>query len=136
MGRSYANPAGRSGPENEREIMQMDAGMSCTAAIQEMLLHTRRGVNVVFGGAPRRWRDIRFRRMRTDGAFLVSAERKAARTIRVVVESRHGGTFRVANPWPGTVAVRGPQGEVRTLTGPVLDVPVPARGKVELIPAP
>ncbi|OGV64661.1 MAG: hypothetical protein A3K18_33625 [Lentisphaerae bacterium RIFOXYA12_64_32] len=135
MGRSYGNPGGRSGPNNEREIMQMDAGMSCTAAVQEMLLHTRRGVNYVFGGTPRRWRDVSFRRMRTDGAFLVSAERAAGRTVRVVVESRRGGTFRLANPWPGAVTVRSAQGGVQTRTGPVLDVAVAAGGKIELTPA-
>jgi hypothetical protein len=136
MGRSYVHPAGRSGSNNEREIMQMDAGMSCVAAIQEMLLHTRRGVNYLFAGAPRRWRDVSFRRLRTDGAFLVSAERRGAKTLRVTVEGRHGGTFRIANPWPGAVTVRSARGEVATLAGAVLEVAVPSRGRVELTPAP
>jgi len=135
MGRSYADPRGRSGPENEHEIMQMDGGMSCTAAIQEMLLHTRRGVNYVFGGTPRRWRDVSFRRLRTDGAFLVSAERQAGQTVRIVVESRHGGTFRLANPWSNAVTARTSQGDLQTLTGAVLAVPVAARSQVVLTPA-
>ena len=135
MGRSYVSPAGRSGPDNQHEIMQMDAGMSCTAAIQEMLLHTRRGVNYVFAGAPQRWRDVSFRRMRTDGAFLVSAEREAGQTRRVVVEGRHAGTFRLANPWHGAVTARSAQGGVWVMSGPVLEIPVPARGRVELTPA-
>jgi alpha-L-fucosidase 2 len=81
------------------EVMQMDAGMSCTTAIQEMLLHERRGVVHLFAGAPRRWRDVAFSGMRTDGAFLVSATRARGVVTAVTVESLAGGTFQLANPW-------------------------------------
>jgi hypothetical protein len=94
-------------PNPEKEVMQMDAGMSATAAVQEMLLHTRRGVHVLFGGAPKRWRDVSFRGMRSDGAFLVSAARVKGKVARVQVDSPAGGIFRLRNPWgDGTVVVR------------------------------
>jgi alpha-L-fucosidase 2 len=92
-----------------RDCMQMDGGMGSVAAIQEMLLHTRRGVHHVFAGAPDRWRDVSFRRMRTDGAFLVGAERKGGVVTKITLESPAGGTFRLANPWdrPATVTRKG-----------------------------
>ena len=73
--------------------------MSCVAAIQEMLLHVRRGVTHVFPAVPERWREASFRDFRTEGAFLVSAERVAGRTRAVRALSLKGGTLRLADPW-------------------------------------
>ncbi len=73
--------------------------------MQEMFLHTRRGVNHLFAGAPRNWKDTSFSGMRTDGAFLVSARRKRGVVADVKVKSLAGGTFKVANPWGGPVRV-------------------------------
>jgi hypothetical protein len=83
------------------EIMQMDAGMSCTAAIHEMLLHERRGVHVLFGGAPARWQDVGFTGMRAGGACLLSARRRKGVVGQVTIKSLAGGEFRLRNPWPG-----------------------------------
>ena len=97
MGRSTID-----GPPPENEIMQMDGGMGAVAAIQEMLLHTRRGVTHLFAGAPARWKDVSFRGMLTDGAFLLGAARKRGRVVRVDIASLAGGTLQLANPWQGS----------------------------------
>jgi len=96
FGQGYANPNAFAG---HQEVMQIEAGMACTAAIQEMLLHTRRGINHLFAGAPKRWRRVAFGPMRTDGAFLVSALRERGMVQYVEVESPAGGVFKLANPW-------------------------------------
>ena len=85
------------------EVMQSDLGMAAVLAVQEMLLHTKRGVNYVFRGAPPAWKRVGFDRMRTDGAFLVSALRLDGRVQSISVESLAGGTFRLRNPWAGDV---------------------------------
>jgi hypothetical protein len=121
FGQGYANKhtfAGRN------EVMQIEAGMAATTAIQEMLLHTRRGVTHVFPAVPKRWRRARFAGMRTDGAFLVSAERDDWRTVRVTVESPCGGPLRLANPWSAVRVTRG--GATEILTGAVLELPTTA----------
>jgi hypothetical protein len=117
MGRSYLgkNPA-------RGELMQMDGGMSCTAAIQEMLLHTRRGVNHLFAGAPKRWRKASFKHIRTDGAFLVSAKYEAGEVTRVKVESPAGGVFKLANPWDAPVTVQRKGKETERVEGKVLEI--------------
>ncbi|MHB0936923.1 MAG: glycosyl hydrolase family 95 catalytic domain-containing protein [Armatimonadota bacterium] len=116
MGRSYLRKDPARG-----ELMQMDGGMSSTAAIQEMLLHTRRGVNHLFAGLPRRWRKASFEHMRTDGAFLVSANYRAGEVTRVEVESPAGGVFRLANPWDGPAKVQR-EGKEETIDGKVLEI--------------
>jgi len=102
--------------------MQMDGGMSCTAAIQEMMLHTRRGVNHLFAGAPKRWRKASFENIRTDGAFLVSAKYEAGDVTRVLVESPAGGVFKLANPWDAPAKVRRKNNTADTIEGKVLEI--------------
>jgi hypothetical protein len=113
------------GPASRPDTMQMDGGMGSVAAIQEMLLHTRRGVNHLFAGAPARWKRVSFEGMRTDGAFLVSAAREKGVVTHVTVHSEAGGVFRLRNPWPGAVVVRRASGE-ETVEGKVLEVPAAA----------
>ena len=109
------------------EIMQIEAGMSAVTAIQEMLLHVRRGVTRLFAGAPSRWRDVSFRHMRTDGAFLVSAHRAGGTIGPVTIRSLAGGVFRMENPWSAEAIVcRGRR--TQRLAGAILDVRM-ARGE-------
>ncbi len=103
------------------EIMQMDLGMAAIVAVQEMLLHTKRGVHHLFRGCPRSWKRVGFERMRTDGAFLVSAERINGTVPSVRVESLSGGPFRLRTPWPPTPATAAPLPAV-----PAAGVPVSA----------
>jgi alpha-L-fucosidase 2 len=108
------------------EKMQMDAGMGATAAIMDMLLHTRRRVNHLFAGAPKRWKQVAFEGMRTEGAFLVGAERVDGQVTRVNVRSEVGGRFRLANPWAGPAIVEYGPGQQETVSGDVLDVAMDA----------
>jgi len=114
--------AGARGPAGRRpEIMQIEAGMSCVAAIQEMLLHVNRGVSVLFKGAPLAWNRVAFSNMRTEGAFLVSAARTRGRVGSVKVRSLAGGVFRLANPWTAAV-VRRTDGRTERLTTGTLEI--------------
>lgn len=104
-----------------REVMQIEAGMSCVAAIQEMLLHVRGGVNRLFFGAPASWQRVGFAGMLTEGGFLVSARRVGGKVASVEVESPGGGVFRLQNPWSGPVRVkRG--GGTEELAGEILEI--------------
>lgn len=70
------------------------------ATINEMLVQAHRGVLRVFPVWPRD-RAASFGRLRTSGAFLVSAELRDGEVARVVVESERGRRCRMVNPWPG-----------------------------------
>lgn len=107
---------------SRKELMQMDAGMGAVAAIQEMLLHVRRGVNYIFRGCPARWRDASFDRMRTEGGFLVSARRKNGETESIIVRSEFGGAIRIANPWDGKVLAKRGKRNTDTLKGDILEL--------------
>jgi len=106
-----------------REIMQMDAGMAATAAVQEMMIHTRRGVNHVFAGCPSEWRSVRFKGMRTDGGFLVSGTRGPRCVEEIRIESPFGGVMKLRNPWTDDVSLRVNDAQGQSLSGDVLEIP-------------
>jgi hypothetical protein len=117
----------------KKEIMQMDAGMSCVAAIHEMLLHEIRGVHHIFRGAPSRWRDARFASLRAAGGFLVGATRRDGATADVTLDATVEGTFRLASPWPGR-SVSVTIGKRKTVRDDaVLEVTLPRGGRAVLV---
>ena len=95
--------------------MQMDAAMGAVAAIQEMLLHTVRGVLRVFPAVPRAWRKaVSFDGMRAEGAFLVSAAMTDGRIDKVEIVSEQGAPLRLANNIAAEIVVRRGSKEERT----------------------
>jgi multidrug efflux pump subunit AcrA (membrane-fusion protein) len=77
------------------EIMQMDAGMGAVTAIAELLVQCRADAIHVVAALPRRWRDLKFDGIRTEGAFLVGATVEAGKIRQVRVTSLAGGEARL-----------------------------------------
>lgn len=74
--------------------------VSPALAVTEMLMQSHEGVIRFFPCWPRD-QDARFGTLRTNGAFLVSAEVKGGIVSGVVVTSEKGGDCTIQNPWPG-----------------------------------
>ena len=121
--------------DKSREIMQMDAGMSCVAALHELVLHERRGITYLFAGAPSSWKDVGFRNVRTGGAYLLSARRVRGQVDSIRVKSVAGSTLQLANPWKGAARLRLPDGTERLVRGRVLRCRVPKGQTAVLKPA-
>jgi alpha-L-fucosidase 2 len=86
------------------------------ATINEMLLQTHEGVMRVFPVWPKE-KPARFGRLRTHGAFLVSAELRDREIQSLEIESEKGRECLLENPWPGRGLVLSRQGrsaEART----------------------
>ncbi len=92
------------GPDRPYEIMQMDAGMGAVTAVQDMLLHTRRGVTHVFAGVPGNWPRASFKDMPTEGGALVSGVFEGGRVREVTIRAIRKLELRLANPWSGKKA--------------------------------
>lgn len=108
------------------DVMQLDAGMGAVVAVQDMLMHSRRGVNYIFSGVPRGWRDVAFENMPDERGFLVSAALVGNVLQPVRVRSVQGGVFRFANPWGNAVVRIESNGEVRNLQAKILELDIPA----------
>jgi len=81
----------------------LEGNFAFASGIQEMLLQSHTGVVRVFPAVPDSWPDVSFVSLRAEGAFLVSATRKAGKVVEVRIRSEKGGRLRLENPFPGLV---------------------------------
>lgn len=94
----------------------LEGNFAMPAGLQEMLLQSHAGKVVVFPAAPAGWKDVEFRTLRAEGAFLVSARMRGGRVVRVEVTSEKGGVFRLEKPEGGKdVEISMKAGEKRVL---------------------
>ena len=76
--------------------MYMEAGpvietpLSAVTSINEMLLQSWGGKIRIFPAVPDKWQNVAFHNLRTEGAFLVSAERKDGNTEWIRIKSLAG----------------------------------------------
>ena len=110
-------PGERRGPEWKTKLPNCESGGSFCAGINELLLRSPSDrvdgspLIRVFPAIIEAWRDARISRLRAQGAFLVTAERRDGRTAYVLIESEAGVDCRLANPWPGEAVVVVENGE-------------------------
>ncbi len=80
------------------EIMQMDGAMGAVAAIQEMLMHSSRGVLKVFYGIPEEWENASFCDMPAPGGFRISGVYSHGRTRRLEITASHEAMLAISVP--------------------------------------
>jgi hypothetical protein len=81
----------------------LEGNFAMPAALQEMLLQSHAGVVELFPAVPESWKDVEFRTLRAEGAFLISARRAGGRVVRVEVTAEKGGTLRMVSPKDGSM---------------------------------
>lgn len=78
-----------------------------------MLLQSHTGIVRVFPAIPAAWSDVSFENLRAMGAFLVSAEKRDGKIVKLRIYPEQGGTLRIAFPADGSkVSVTGNIGNV------------------------
>jgi alpha-L-fucosidase 2 len=114
-------------------VMQMDAGMGAIVAIQDMLLHSQRGVNYVLHAVPKEWKNVSFSKMPSEGGYMVSAEKTQGSIQHIKVESKFDGIFKLANPWPGhKLEVTFNDNRKLQFDSAVLKIEIPAKSSIEI----
>lgn len=77
----------------------LEGNFAFASGIHEMLIQSHTGIVHLFPAIPESWRDVSFEKLRTVGAFLVSAQRKNGQTVSVQITSEKGGTVKMKNPF-------------------------------------
>jgi len=77
----------------------LEGNFAAAAGLQEMLLQSYSGTIIVFPAIPDSWKDVSFKTLRAEGAFLVSAERREGLTRRVEIFAEKEGMCRLENPF-------------------------------------
>lgn len=73
----------------------IETPLALAASLQELSLQFWNGIVRVFPAVPSSWKNVSFRNFRTDGAFLISAEKKDGVTKEIKITSEYGGTIRL-----------------------------------------
>ena len=73
----------------------METPLSAAQCIHDMLIQSWGGVVRVMPALPSTWQDLRFDRLRTEGAFEVSAIREGGKIKKVTITSLAGEPLRV-----------------------------------------
>ena len=78
----------------------LEGNFAFAAGVQEMLLQSQGGVLRIFPALPADWKNVTFKNLRAEGAFLVSAEIREGRAGRIEVFSEKDGDLQIVLP-PG-----------------------------------
>ena len=81
----------------------LEGNFAFASGIQEMLIQSHTKIVRLFPAIPHSWKDVSFDKLRTQGAFLVSAEMKNGLVDNVEINSEMGGELRLVNPFNSTL---------------------------------
>ncbi|MBN1387915.1 MAG: hypothetical protein JW965_05675 [Bacteroidales bacterium] len=77
----------------------LEGNFAFASGLQEMLLQSHSGEIIIFPAVPGEWENISYNKLRTVGAFLVSAVMEEGVTTMVEIISGAGGKCRLRNPF-------------------------------------
>jgi alpha-L-fucosidase 2 len=77
----------------------LDGNFSFAQGIHEMLLQSHKDFIEVFPAIPREWKNVSFKTLRAEGAFLISAKKENGVAMEVKIRSEAGGILRIKLPF-------------------------------------
>lgn len=77
----------------------LEGNFAFAAGIQEMLIQSHTGTIRIFPAVPESWKNISFQKLRTEGAFLVSASKKEGKVDKIIISSEKGGVLKLLKPF-------------------------------------
>ncbi|MFA7228995.1 MAG: glycoside hydrolase family 95-like protein [Melioribacteraceae bacterium] len=83
----------------------LEGNFAFASGILEMLLQSHNGIIRIFPAIP--WPNASFRNLRSEGAFLISAEKKEDKIKRVTIYSEKGGLLKMEIPFGKTFRING-----------------------------
>jgi hypothetical protein len=75
--------------------MQIDAGFGALSAVLDLLVRDQFGIVNILPNKHWNWKNISFKRVRSQGGFLISAEVKDNVIERIQIESTLGGKIKL-----------------------------------------
>jgi alpha-L-fucosidase 2 len=77
----------------------LEGNFAFAAGVQDMLLQSHTGIIHLFPAIPKDWQNVRFDKLRTEGAFIVSAELQNGTLSKVRIFAEKGGALNLKNPF-------------------------------------
>jgi glycosyl hydrolase family 95/glycosyl hydrolase family 65 len=79
----------------------LEGNFAFASAIQEMLIQSHTDVIKLFPAIPSKWKDVKFDKLRAQGAFLISAQMEDGIVTFVTIQSEKGGALVLSDPFKG-----------------------------------
>lgn len=89
-----------------REVMQMDAAMGSINAIQDMMVHSQRGILHIGAGISLHWKKASFKDIFCEGGFLLSANADHGKISKLEIKATRNGKLKILNPFTGSDYLR------------------------------
>lgn len=77
----------------------LEGNFAFAQGIHELLLQSHNGFIEVFPAVPAAWKDVSFKTLRAEGAFLVSAKKENAVVTEIIVTAEKGGVMSLKFPF-------------------------------------
>ena len=77
----------------------LEGNFAFARGVHEMLLQSHKGFIEVFPAIPGSWKNVSFRQLRTEGAFLISAKKEDGITTQVKIRAEKGGLLKLKLPF-------------------------------------
>ena len=77
----------------------LEGNFAFAQGIHEMLLQSHKDFIEVFPALPKEWKNVSFKTLRTEGAFLISAKKENGVAMEVKIKSEAGGLLRIKLPF-------------------------------------
>lgn len=77
----------------------LEGNFAFASGIQEMLIQSHTGVVNIFPAIPAKWENASFTDLRTEGAFLFSADMEKGKVRELNITSEKGGELKLRNPF-------------------------------------
>ncbi len=100
----------------------LEGNFAFAQGVHEMLLQSNHGYIEVLPATPESWRDIAFSGLRSEGAFLVSVQKKNGMVEEVKIHAEHEGRMKVKLPFK-TFGLTGSSAKY-TVTEDILSIPM------------
>ncbi|MBS1921194.1 MAG: glycoside hydrolase N-terminal domain-containing protein [Bacteroidetes bacterium] len=81
----------------------LEGNFAFARGIQEMLIRSDRGYIEIFPAVPDDWLNVSFKTFRTEGAFLVSAQKENGVVKEIIIKSEAGGRLNIKLPFKNRI---------------------------------
>jgi len=82
-----------------------------------MLLQSHKDFIEVFPAIPKEWKNVSFKTLRAEGAFLISAKKENGVAIEVKIKAEAGGILRIKLPFKTWINAGIDRSEIKVVNG-------------------
>jgi alpha-L-fucosidase 2 len=95
----------------------LEGNFAFAQGIHEMLLQSHKDFIEVFPAIPKEWKNVSFKTLRAEGAFLISAKKENGVTMEVKIRSEVGGMLRIKLPFKTWINTGIDRTEIKIVNG-------------------